>query len=160
MAELKPPVKTPCKGCPFSKTGKAGELGGSPVETYIGQVHLPMYLPCHAQPNYAGKQCDVTVHHQCSGAARFRKKLLLKAKAKRVEELGVPEAEDMKIAETFGGLGIQDDPDGKAFDTIEEFCEHHTGKKFSKKLPEHVIQSCMDMEMSKLTDEHIQKVKR
>jgi hypothetical protein len=62
----------PCAECPFRRDIKPGELGGSPVETYIGQSVLPFWLPCHCDKNYAYKESKVGEVSQCVGTAIFR----------------------------------------------------------------------------------------
>lgn len=63
---------SPCSECPFARTIKPGELGGSPPETYVGQAVLPFFLPCHCSQNYAGKETRFSDVTQCAGAAIFR----------------------------------------------------------------------------------------
>lgn len=74
--------KKPCKECPFNK--KAGltisELGGSPPETYIGQLNGPFWLPCHMEKGYAGKESSPDDVGICVGAAMLRSKLPIKDK--------------------------------------------------------------------------------
>lgn len=67
-------MKAPCATCPFARTTAPGTLGGSPVETYIGQVHGPFVLPCHCAVNYDDPQWREKAIDtpQCAGAAIFR----------------------------------------------------------------------------------------
>ena len=67
--------KKPCAGCPFSRKCEKGALGGSPIETYLGQIHGPFWLPCHEDPEYAGKESGVNEVQQCAGAATLRANL-------------------------------------------------------------------------------------
>jgi hypothetical protein len=133
--KVKDAVNTPCKGCPFAKHSKSGELGGSPVTVYVGQAHLPMWLPCHSERGYAGEESCNSMDKigQCSGAARLRKKL--------GDKWGMDYEER--------GVAIQDDPDGKAFDSIEEFVEHHAGVKHEA-IDVDVISYYMKLEMDKV----------
>jgi hypothetical protein len=67
-------MAAPCKECPFSKDIEPGALGGSPVETYIGQAIGPFILPCHmacdfSDPHWKQKAINTP---QCAGAAHFR----------------------------------------------------------------------------------------
>lgn len=67
-------MAAPCGSCPFTRTSQPGNLGGSPVEVYIGQTHGPFVLPCHCacnfdDPNWKDKALDTP---QCAGAAIFR----------------------------------------------------------------------------------------
>ncbi len=63
---------TPCAECPFRRDIKPGFLGGSPVETYIGQSVLPFWLPCHCDSGYKQKQSEFGKVTQCAGTAIFR----------------------------------------------------------------------------------------
>lgn len=98
--------KKPCPGCPFSRKCKPGELGGSPVETYIGQAHAPFWLPCHEDANYEDKSSDVNEVAQCAGAAIFRANIGL--------SLLMPPA---ILVLPHGGEDV--------FSTIREFVSHH-----------------------------------
>lgn len=67
-------VQKPCKDCPFSREVKPGALGGSPVNTYIGQAYGPFVIPCHkhcdfTDPDWKQKTIDTP---QCAGVAIFR----------------------------------------------------------------------------------------
>jgi hypothetical protein len=67
-------MAAPCGSCPFTRASKPGELGGSPVDIYIGQAYGPFVLPCHCacnfdDPNWKDKSLDTP---QCAGAAIFR----------------------------------------------------------------------------------------
>jgi hypothetical protein len=62
----------PCKGCPFRRDTPAGDLGGSPTTTYVGQAHGPFWLPCHNSAGYGPETRRDPTHHQCAGAAIFR----------------------------------------------------------------------------------------
>lgn len=65
--------KKSCATCPFSSKSKPGELGGSPVEMFVGQAYGPFFLPCHEATDYSNpdwkQQYDVP---QCAGAAIYR----------------------------------------------------------------------------------------
>lgn len=64
----------PCHDCPFAKHTPAGALGGGSLETYLGQIVGPFFLPCHNSPGY--NQFDVNLNNrQCAGAAVFRSNL-------------------------------------------------------------------------------------
>jgi hypothetical protein len=135
--KLKEACKKPCKGCPFARHVKPGELGGSPVEVYVGQAHLKMWLPCHAEREYADKESvnKMDVTGQCSGAARLRKKL---AKKWDID---------------FDPIATQDDPDNLGFNSIEEFVEHHTQQKLGvEHIDSDVISLYMHIEMQKVKD--------
>lgn len=71
---------TPCPECPFNRKVAPGTLGGSPVQTYVGQAVLPFWLPCHMSPGYKGKVSDPTTTQQCAGAAIFRNNIGVAAK--------------------------------------------------------------------------------
>jgi hypothetical protein len=64
----------PCPKCPFRKDIEPGALGGSPTETYIGQIHGPFMLPCHMHCNFDDPfwKDKVIETPQCIGAAIFR----------------------------------------------------------------------------------------
>lgn len=63
----------PCRGCPFSPSVKPGDLGGSPVETFLGQAAGPFMLHCHAAPGYSPAASRANPHlRQCAGAAIYR----------------------------------------------------------------------------------------
>lgn len=61
----------PCGSCPFAISCTPGALGGSPAETFIGQVFGPFVLPCHSQKDYDQVKWDPKAS-QCAGAAHFR----------------------------------------------------------------------------------------
>lgn len=64
----------PCKDCPFSRGVAPGALGGSPVETYIGQAVGPFMLPCHKTCDFDDPEWKDKVGQtpQCAGAAIYR----------------------------------------------------------------------------------------
>ena len=66
--------KTPCKDCPWRRSVAAGALGGSHPFTYVGQMELGYWLPCHSayDPNVPPKLQNVRSTAQCAGAATFR----------------------------------------------------------------------------------------
>lgn len=97
----------PCHDCAFRRDGTPGNLGGSPVETYIGQTEAGFWLPCHGtyEPGVPAKQQDPAKAPQCAGAAIYR------------ANLGI----------TAGGRLILRDPQDKAavFASHAEFIAHH-----------------------------------
>jgi len=96
-----------CGGCPFSKQCAPGELGGSPITTYIGQIIGPFYLPCHAAKNYKGNETKLSPEHaQCAGAAIMRR------------NIGVAHMMPDPL------LKLEEE-DPNVFNTIEEFIHHH-----------------------------------
>ena len=97
-----------CSSCPFSKQCLPGDLGGSPVETYVGQSVGPFFLPCHSCNGYKGNDStDMSKHPQCAGAAIFR------ANIGRAELMPGP------LLQLFA------DSDPHVFDSMEEFIAHH-----------------------------------
>lgn len=64
---------TPCKTCPFRRDCTPGKLGGSPIETFIGQAYGAFWIPCHELLDYKDPnwryQFDVP---QCAGTAIYR----------------------------------------------------------------------------------------
>lgn len=97
----------PCKDCPFRKDIEPGFLGGSPPETYVGQIQGPFHIPCHKGIDYsdeAWRQKAFEVTH-CVGAASLRTSIgvapLMPA------SLSLPE------------------PCSESFDTLEAFYAHH-----------------------------------
>lgn len=96
----------PCGSCPFSKKSKPGELGGSPITTYLGQICGPFALPCHSQKGYKGN--DTPIHAEgCAGAAIFR------------ANIGVA---DMMPP---GILTLEAHSDPNVFPTLTAFIKHH-----------------------------------
>lgn len=70
-------LQSPCKECAFRRDITPGALGGSPVETYIGQAFGPFQIPCHKACNFSDpncKQASMQVQ-QCAGVAVFRSNL-------------------------------------------------------------------------------------
>lgn len=73
------PICTPaakaCPECVFRRDSKPGAMGGSPIDTYVGQIVGPFVIPCHM--HYKGRTM-VEVREeafdipQCAGAAIFR----------------------------------------------------------------------------------------
>jgi hypothetical protein len=97
-----------CKGCPFSKKSESGKLGGSPIETYLGQIIGPFFLPCHAAKGYKGNDEKIeTCKCQCAGAAVFRANLGL----------------DSRMPAALLRLPAHSDPN--VFESLEEFVRHH-----------------------------------
>lgn len=66
-----------CKTCPFNRATEPIEenLGGSSVETYVGQITGPFWLPCHEDPLYNGTANNMGEVKICRGAAKLRSKL-------------------------------------------------------------------------------------
>ena len=69
--------KSPCDECGFSRSCPPELLGGSPVETYIGQAWGPFMVPCHkacdfSDPEWKDKAFETL---QCAGMAIFRANL-------------------------------------------------------------------------------------
>lgn len=63
----------PCKTCPFSRTSTPGELGGSSVETYIGQAVGAFWIPCHECVDYSDPNWRYQYKaSQCAGLAIYR----------------------------------------------------------------------------------------
>lgn len=63
----------PCKTCPFSRSSTPGELGGSPVGTFVGQAYRSFWLPCHECIDYSDPQWRYQYKaNQCAGAAIYR----------------------------------------------------------------------------------------
>lgn len=123
--------QSPCSQCPFSSSVTPGYLGGSPVDTYIGQIVAGFWLPCHCAQSYRAKESDVNEVEQCAGAAIFR------------SNIGV--APQMPS-------GILTLPQStKAFQSMAHFVAHHTGTTLSEALdyvtPEK-IRECMAKELN------------
>lgn len=64
----------PCKTCPFTRKVEPGYLGGSPLETYVGQHFLPFRVPCHEHVDYSKKDWKpgALKVNQCVGFAMCR----------------------------------------------------------------------------------------
>lgn len=70
-------LSAPCKECAFRRDSEPGFLGGSPAETFVGQVFGPFMIPCHCacdfdDPNWKDKVFETS---QCAGTAIFRANL-------------------------------------------------------------------------------------
>lgn len=75
----------PRKTCPFRRDSTPGELGGSPVETFVGQTYGAFWIPCHELLDYSDPNWREQYHvSQCAGAAIYR--------ANCHPEIGRPEA--------------------------------------------------------------------
>jgi len=64
----------PCSTCPFSRDCVPGKLGGSPVETFIGQAFGAFHIPCHERIDYTDpnwRTACVRVS-QCAGVSIYR----------------------------------------------------------------------------------------
>lgn len=97
-----------CKSCPFSRQCEPGELGGSPVETYIGQSMGPFFLPCHACAGYKGNEQTLDDGlPQCAGAAIFR------------ANIGRDEVMPGALLKLFAGSDVN------VFASMQEFIKHH-----------------------------------
>lgn len=63
----------PCSTCPFLRTCTPGQLGGSPVETFIGQAFGGFWIPCHEQIDYSDPGWRTKFDTpQCAGTAIYR----------------------------------------------------------------------------------------
>ncbi len=84
---------TPCADCPFRRTVEKGALGGSPVQTYVGQSAIPMMqIPCHScidydDPNWKAKASVPGGVSQCAGAAIFRSNIGMESVNDRIVSL-------------------------------------------------------------------------
>jgi hypothetical protein len=97
----------PCGDCPFRRTCPPGKLGGSPPETYIGQIFGPFWLPCHC--SHDSTKLEERLDHnntQCAGAAIHRSNIGV---ADRMPELLLHLPENKEIV----------------FATQAEFLAHH-----------------------------------
>lgn len=100
----------PCLDCPFYRRVKPGALGGSSVETYIGQSIGPFMLPCHKacdfdDPNWKDKVGETS---QCAGAAIYR------------NNIGFGGAMP-------SGIHVLPQDHDKVFSSHAEFIAHHMG---------------------------------
>lgn len=62
----------PCAECPFTRKIAPGFLGGSPPETFIGQLVGPFVIPCHCAKGYDQHDPNPGRFTQCAGAAIMR----------------------------------------------------------------------------------------
>lgn len=63
----------PCSTCPFRRDCVPGELGGSPVETFIGQAFGAFWIPCHECIDYTDPHWREQYHaSQCAGVSIYR----------------------------------------------------------------------------------------
>lgn len=64
----------PCITCPFRRDCVPGELGGSPVETFIGQAFGAFLIPCHECIDYTDPdwKTNCVKVSQCAGTAIYR----------------------------------------------------------------------------------------
>ena len=124
--------KSPCDECPFGRKAKVKTLGGSTVETYIGQLHGPFWLPCHTDPNYADKASDPEIVSQCAGAAIFRANLGLSDKLPTMLNTCQKDAE-------------------LSFTSLEDFVKHHTGE--SRAITDRDILEHLRAEMTEVVGE-------
>lgn len=67
-------LPAPCNDCAFRRTSIPGHLGGSPAETFIGQVYGPFVIPCHLACNFDDPEWKAKSFEtpQCAGAVVFR----------------------------------------------------------------------------------------
>lgn len=73
---LAPRVANPCPECPFNRKTTRGNLGGSPTETYVGQIYGPFVLACHMHIDFRdpgwSELTKYSATPQCAGAAVMR----------------------------------------------------------------------------------------
>lgn len=127
-------MPTPCNECPFRKDIQPGYLGGSPAETYVGQLQGPFNIPCHmsidySDPQWREKSFDVA---QCRGAASLRASM----KIDGIMPIGIDRIEPSELA----------------FDSIEAFYAHHKGiaiEEAQKILSDEFMMLCLTSELSK-----------
>lgn len=76
MSQPPPPdtkrLTRPCRECPFRRDPHPAAYGQADPLALVGQAFAPFVLPCHTDPNYAGKGTDCSGVQQCAGAAIFR----------------------------------------------------------------------------------------
>jgi hypothetical protein len=101
----------PCGDCAFRRTSKQGNLGGSPVETYVGQVRGPFWIPCHSCPGYRAKQSVFGEEAECAGTGIMRANLGL----------------DKLMPK---GLRRFEADHNLVFSTFAEFMHHHDPERF------------------------------
>ena len=97
-----------CATCPFLRSCKPNDLGGSSPETYIGQSNHPSFwIPCHESINYLDPvwrdKYETTA--QCAGTAIFRANNRLATES----QLKLPADHE------------------KVFSNYSEFLAHHAG---------------------------------
>lgn len=108
--------KKPCGDCPFRKNIEPGNLGGSSVGTYLGQLYGPFRLPCHLQysADFPGERSkerseqSMTVP-ECVGAAMLRGSAL--------------ELRDRQLPSALLRLSADD----TVFESLAAFASHHSG---------------------------------
>lgn len=108
---MKKDCKKPCNDCAFRRSSVPGKLGGSPVETYIGQTIGPFYIPCHLHYDSSGENWKQNAMNapQCAGSQVFR--------ANAFPNLGHPASIKSLPADHEN-----------VFSTPAEFISHHTGR--------------------------------
>lgn len=98
----------PCRTCPFRRDCTPGHLGGSPVQTFIGQAFGAFWIPCHERIDYDNpdwrRQFDTP---QCAGVAIYRSNA--HPGARPADLLSLPADETLVFA------------------TPDEFMAHHLG---------------------------------
>lgn len=103
--------KHPCRDCAFRRDSVPNNLGGSPVETYIGQTLGNFYIPCHTR---YGEMTDpdwkkvAMQAPQCAGSQIFRANAFP----------GINHAEQIKSLPADHDL---------VFSSPAEFIAHHKG---------------------------------
>lgn len=97
-----------CAECPFNREITPGTLGGSPVETYVGQIVGPFWLPCHLHSDFDDPAWkDDLTKPQCAGAAIFR------------ANLGIEQAMPAGLHRLPAGS------DPHVFVSLQDFVAHH-----------------------------------
>lgn len=105
----KNPTKA-CKQCPFSRQVEPGALGGSPPETYVGQIIGNFWLPCHLHSDFSDPRWGQDISKaQCAGAAVMR------------ANLGIDGRMPAELHKLPAGS------DENVFTALWEFIAHHTG---------------------------------
>lgn len=96
--------KSPCTGCPFSRTGKPWEddkEGNTNPLRMLAQCFGPFLLPCHQEPRYEEeKQGEIYKKAQCAGAAIFRSNLGLAPLFERAKSFHLLPADTEKVFAT------------------------------------------------------------
>jgi hypothetical protein len=125
-----PQHTTACEECAFKRSIKPGYLGGSPPETYIGQINAPFWIPCHMAGHYKWKASRCNETQECAGAAIFR------------ANLGI------SMPPPLSSLP----PDRETvFATLAEFYAHHTGLDLAEaesKITPAFVEQCVEKELS------------
>ena len=102
--------KHPCSTCPFLRSSVPGELGGSPVQTFIGQCYGSFWIPCHEVIDYDDPNWKTNYNTpQCAGAAIYRANVYRDSIRRPGQLLSLPEDFD------------------KVFGSPAQLLAHHTG---------------------------------